>query len=130
MDINKFGLDWLLQSTKLEVFFTDYWEKRPLTLFRGDEGYFRHLLSLEDMDHILSSHDLRHPSLQLVKNSAPVPPPRYTTEVDVKGVPVGGVVDLVKMFAEYQQGATITLDQLHRSWAPLARLCASMERFF
>lgn len=130
MDIDQYGLDWLLQPTELEVFFTEYWEKRPLTLFRGDEGYFRHLLSLEDMDHILSSHDLRHPSLQLVKNSAPVAPPRYTTEVDVKGVPVGGVVDLVKMFAEYQQGATITLDQLHRSWTPLARLCASMERFF
>jgi hypothetical protein len=130
MDSNEFGLEWLLRPTDPSVFFTDYWEKRPLTLFRGDEAYLRGVLSLADMDHILSSHNLRYPSLQLVKNSAPVPPPQYTTEVDVKGVPVGGVVDLVKMFAEYQQGATITLDQLHRSWASLARLCAGMERCF
>ena len=79
MNIDQFGLEWLLQPTDLEAFFTDTWEKRPLTLFRGDEAYFRPLLSLEDMDHILSSHDLRYPSVQLVKNSAPVPPPQYTT---------------------------------------------------
>jgi ribosomal protein L16 Arg81 hydroxylase len=128
MESNEFGLDWLLRPTDPKVFFTDYWEKRPLTLLRGDEAYCRPVLSLADMDHILASHDLRYPSVQLVKNSAPVPPPHYTTEVDVKGVPVGGVVDLVKMFAEYQQGATIILDHLHRSWAPLACLCASVER--
>jgi ribosomal protein L16 Arg81 hydroxylase len=129
MNIDRFSPEWLLQPTDVSAFFRDTWEKRPLTLFRGDAAYFRELLSLEDMDHILSSHDLRYPSLQLVKNKAPVPPPQYTTEVDVKGVPVGGVVDLTKMFAAYHQGATITLDQLHRRWPPLARLCAGMERF-
>jgi ribosomal protein L16 Arg81 hydroxylase len=128
MDSKELGLDWLLRPTAPEAFFADYWEKRPLTLLRGDETYFRQVLTLADMDHILASHDLRYPSVQLVKDSAPLPPPQYTTEVDVKGVPVGGVVDPVKLFAAYQQGATVILDHLHRSWAPLARLCASLER--
>src|SRR5437016_4674810 len=88
MDIDRFNLEWLLRPTTLDTFFRDYWEKRPLTVFRGEDAYFREVLSLADMDHILSSHDLRHPSLQLVKNKAPVPTSQYTTEVDVKGVPV------------------------------------------
>jgi hypothetical protein len=36
----------------------------------------------------------------------------------------------VKIFAEYQQGATIIMDEVQRSWPPLAKLCASIERFF
>jgi ribosomal protein L16 Arg81 hydroxylase len=130
MDNNEFGLEWLLRPTEVGTFFTDHWEKRPLTLFRGDEAYYRRVLSLADMDRILSSHDLKQPPVQLVKDGDSVPPPRYTTEVVLKGVPVGAVVDPVRMFAEYQQGATITLDEMHRSWPPLARLCASMERSF
>jgi ribosomal protein L16 Arg81 hydroxylase len=130
MDLNDFGLPWLLRPVEPSAFFADYWEKRPLTLFRGEEAYFRRVLSLEEMDHILSSDDLRHPSIQLVKNSVPLPPAQYTTEVEVKGVPVGGVIDRVRMFAEYQQGATVILDHLHRGWAPLARLCAGLERLF
>jgi ribosomal protein L16 Arg81 hydroxylase len=130
MDSNPFTLEWLLRPTDWKAFVTDYWEQRPFTLSRSDEGYFHSLLTLKDMDQILSSHSLTHPSVQLVKKSGPVPPPQYTTEVDVKGVPVRGVVDLVKLFAEYQHGATIILDHLHRSWVPLGRLCASMEQFF
>ncbi len=122
------SLEWLLSPTTPDAFFGQYWEKRPLVLHRGDESYYRTVLTLADMDRILSSHDLKHPTVQLVKNSASVPPPRYTTTVEVKGVPVGGVIELVKLFAEYQQGATITIDQLHRSWTPLARLCAAVEQ--
>jgi len=130
MNIDQFSLQWLLQPTDVGAFFTDYWENRPLIVHRDDATYFRSLLSLADMDQILSSHDLTHPSLQLVKKNVPVPPPQYTTTVDVKGVATGGVIDLTKMYAEYHHGATITLDQLHRSWPPLARLCADMERSF
>jgi ribosomal protein L16 Arg81 hydroxylase len=127
---NNLSVEWLLRPTGLKEFFNDYWERRPLILSRGDEGYFRHLLSLEDMDQVLSSHELRHPLIQLVKNNARVPPPQWTTEEEVKGAPVGTVADRVKMFGEYQNGATIILDHLHRTWPPLARLCASVERFF
>jgi ribosomal protein L16 Arg81 hydroxylase len=124
------SLAWLLHPTTPEVFFGEYWEQRPLIVHRGDATYFRDLLTLADLDRILSSHDLRHPTIQLVKDRAPVPPPQYTTTVEIKGVPVSGVIELVKLFAEYQAGATITIDNLQRSFAPLARLCASMERLF
>ncbi len=126
----EFSVEWLLGPTDLRTFLSDHWEKRPLTVFRRDETYFRGVLSLEDVDRILSSHDLQHTSVQLVKNGTSVPPPQYTTEIDWQGMKIGGVIDLVKLFAEYQQGATILLDHLHRSWPPLARLCASVERFF
>jgi ribosomal protein L16 Arg81 hydroxylase len=124
------SLPWLIHPTTPDVFFSEYWEQRPLIVHRGDDSYFREVLTLADMDRILASHDLRHPAIQLVKNCAPVPTPQYTTSVEVKGMPVSGVVELVKLFAEYQQGATITIDNLQRSFVPLARMCASMERFF
>src|SRR5262249_29249666 len=109
---------------------SEYWEKRPFTLFRNDDSYFRKVLSLADMDEILSSHDLTYPSVQMVKNSAPIPPPRYASTREHKGVPMGEVVDPMKLFAEYRQGATIIMDEVHQTWPPLARLCASIERFF
>jgi ribosomal protein L16 Arg81 hydroxylase len=130
VDTDPFGLEWLLRPTPQGAFLSDHWEQRPLTVSRGDETYFRDVLTLADVDRILSLHDLRHPALKLVKNSAPVPPPEYTTEGDGKGDPAGGMVDLTKMFTQYQRGATIILDDLHRSWAPLARLCAAAERSF
>src|SRR5262249_13923783 len=130
MDLNQFSLDWLLRPIEPGTFFSDYWEQRPLTLFRDDPAYFRRVLSLEDIDHVLSSNDLKYPAIQLVKNSVPIPVPQYTTEGDVKGVSAGLSIELVKLFAEYQRGATITLNNLERSWLPLAGLCASMERLF
>jgi hypothetical protein len=129
MDQAEFGPEWLLRPTDLSRFLANHWEQQPFTLFRDDNAYFRKVLSLSDMDSILSSHDLKFPAIQLVKNGARLPPPQYTTPRDFKGTPVGEVVDLVRMFAEYQQGATIVLADLHSSWAPLARLCASMEQF-
>jgi hypothetical protein len=128
MDSNRLGLDWLLRPADPHAFFRDHWEQRPLTLARGDETYYRGVLSLADMDTVLSSHDLKYPAVRLVKGGAPVPPPEYTTEAEVKGAPAGAVVDPVKLFAEYRQGATVILSELHRSWAPLARLCAAVER--
>jgi ribosomal protein L16 Arg81 hydroxylase len=129
MDTHDFSLQWLLGPTDPNTFFSDYWQRQPLTLSRGDEGHYRGLLSLEDVDHILSSHDLRHPHLALVKNNAPVPLELWTTE-EAKGGLLGPAVDRVKLVREYQNGATIILDELEKSWPSLARLCAGVERFF
>ena len=57
----------------------------------------------------------------MVKNSAPIPPPQFASPREHKGVPMGEVVDPVKLFAEYRQGATIIMDEVHRTWPPLAR---------
>jgi ribosomal protein L16 Arg81 hydroxylase len=130
MDTSEFGLPWLLSPMDPAQFLADYWEKQPLALLRHDEGYFGSVLTLADMDRILSSNDLRFPAVQLFKNNVQVTPPEYTTEMDTKVGPAASVVDLVKLFAHYQQGATVVIDSLDRSWMPLARLCAGMERAF
>jgi hypothetical protein len=130
MQNSQFGLEWLLAPSDRTAFLSEHWEKKPFTLFRNDESYFRNVFSLADMDDILSSRELIYPTVQMVKNSAPVPPPQFASPREHKGVPMGEVVDPVKLFAEYRQGATIIMDDVHRMWPPLARLCAEIERFF
>jgi hypothetical protein len=38
-----------------------------------------------------------------------------------------GIVDIDRVFAEHQAGATIILEGVHRTWGPLTRFCREME---
>jgi ribosomal protein L16 Arg81 hydroxylase len=125
-----FGVDWLLAPANPAYFFQEYWEKRPFTLQRGDARYYRRLLTLADVDHLLASHDLKFPCIAMYKDRKPVPLPHYTVDMERKRGKLDGVIDAVKLYSEYAEGGTIILDHLHRSWPPLGRLCAAMEEHF
>jgi len=113
-----------------EEFFRDYWEKRPLLLFRSDPGYYADLFSLADVDYLISSTDLRHPAVRLVKNGSEIPLQEYTTDIPWGSHTFERVADADRLLTEYQQGSTIILQALHRSWRPLSQLCRSLERQF
>jgi lysine-specific demethylase/histidyl-hydroxylase NO66 len=45
----------------------------------------------------------------------------------VGGRPYQGAADVAKVYRAFAEGATIVLQSLHRSWAPLARFCRDLE---
>jgi ribosomal protein L16 Arg81 hydroxylase len=49
----RFTFEQIIQPISPEVFFREYWEKRPLHISRGKPGYYSELFSVNDIDTLL-----------------------------------------------------------------------------
>jgi hypothetical protein len=85
------------------------------------------LLSLEDVDHLLTASAIRTPSIRLAKDGSVLPESAYTRSATLAGKPLSGLVDARKALALFDDGATIVFQGLHRYWPPLTRLVAELE---
>jgi ribosomal protein L16 Arg81 hydroxylase len=121
-----FSLEQLLAPVAPRVFLEEYWEQRPLVLKRGEPGYYASLLSAADVDAQVTGSDLTYPEFRLVRSGTPLPLGDYTRTTSSTGAP-RRVADADRIVAEYQAGATVILQGLHRRWPALAALCRSLE---
>ena len=86
------------------------------------------LLSLDDVDHLLTETAIRTPAVRLARDGSVLPESRYTrTGASLAGSPLTGLVDARRLLAEHDAGATVVLQGLHRSWPPLRDLVAQLE---
>ncbi|CAN5548461.1 hypothetical protein BH24ACT11_BH24ACT11_20610 [soil metagenome] len=85
------------------------------------------LLSLDDVDHLLTSTGLRTPALRMAQDGAVIASSRYTRAATLAGVPLTVLVDPVKVFDLMDGGATIVLQGLHRYWEPISELVRDLE---
>jgi hypothetical protein len=103
------------------------WGRRP-TLHEGDDPVgFADLLSLDEVDRILSTTSLRTPSFRLVKAGEQIPESAYTRSGTTGSKPVTGMADPARVFELFEQGATIVLQGLHRYHEPVTRFCRDLE---
>jgi len=109
------------------LFAEKFWARLPLHRPGGEPEGFDDLLSLADVDHIVSSTSIRLPSFRLVKDGKTLPAPAVTKTARTGSQSVSGMADPVKVYREFERGATIVLQGLHRSWLPLARFCRDLE---
>jgi lysine-specific demethylase/histidyl-hydroxylase NO66 len=112
------------------AFVRDHWAKAPLLRRGAGPGGFDDLLSLDDVDRILATTAPRLPAFRMVKDGKPLAPSAYTKSGRVGSQPLDDLADPGKVFDQFAGGATIVLQSLHRSWAPLAAFCRSLELFF
>jgi bifunctional lysine-specific demethylase and histidyl-hydroxylase NO66 len=112
------------------AFVRDHWAKAPLLRRGAGPGGFDDLLSLDDVDRILATSAPRVPAFRMVKDGRPLPPSAYTKSGRVGSRPLDDLADPGKVFDQFAGGATIVLQSLHRSWAPLTAFCRSLELFF
>lgn len=108
-------------------FLDDAWARRPHRLQPPDKDGFADLLSLTAVDHVLTTTAPRTPSFRLVEDGHPLDPSSYTRSGRVGGRPYDGAADVARLSAAVGDGATVVLQSLHRSWAPLARFCRELE---
>jgi hypothetical protein len=85
------------------------------------------LLSLDDVDHLLTSVALRAPALRVVKDGSVLASSRFTRPGSIAGSPLTGLVDPRKVLELFSNGATLVLQGLHRYWPPLAELVRGLE---
>ncbi|MGK7866931.1 cupin domain-containing protein [Falsiroseomonas sp. E2-1-a20] len=89
-----------------------------------DPDRYRHLLSIADLDAFLASDAAARPRVSMAdgsrKGGAAVPEDDYAFE--------DGGVDLPKLFASFDAGATLVVSQFNQLHPPLARYCRGLEQ--
>ncbi len=108
-------------------FLVDHWGRAPLHLSGLDPGGFGDLLSLDDVDHLISSTFLRLPAIRLVRNGIPLDPGTYTRSARLGNKALTDVADPGRVYERFRTGATIVLQGLQRFWPPLTRFCRGLE---
>jgi hypothetical protein len=111
-----------------ERFRTEHWERRPLAVPRDEPGRFDDLLSVSDVERLVTETAIRSPAFRLVKAGETVS--GYTTDLSWRPEPFTGTADVGRVLDEFERGATIVLQALHHSWLPLARFCRDLEATF
>ena len=110
----------------VQSFAEEHWGQKPL-LHRGGAGTFEGLLDLGDVDRLVTESLLRMPAFRLVKDGEPLDPKSYTQTVRIGGSPLERTARPDKVADEFEAGATIVLQALHRQSAPIGRFCRALE---
>jgi ribosomal protein L16 Arg81 hydroxylase len=97
-----------------EAFRAQYWERDVLFLQRQAAGFFADLMTLDDLDRILSASGCYESEVSVTVNG------------HTQAVP-DDYLRLETIYAYYRRGATIGVNFIHRRWEPLAQLCRSMS---
>lgn len=104
------------------LFLSEYFERRHLVIHRGQPDYFHDLMTLSDVDHILSTQVLAGDEMDLVTKSQPVRAQDYTL--------ASGHVDPIRATQQFEAGATMILPALQRRLPRLAAFCRALEGAF
>ncbi len=116
-----------LLSGNAQVFLEKTWASRT-HLHRAEPPDLVGLLSLDDVDELLTSSGLRTPALRLAKDGTVLPESAFTRRgASLAGQPLTGLVDARRVLQLFDEGASIVLQGLHRYWPPLTRLIADLE---
>ena len=123
-DPHRSALD--LLSGDAQTFHHKVWASR-VHVHHTDPADLVGLLSLDDVDRLLTSSALRTPALRLAQDGSVIPPARFTRHATMSGTAVTGLVDGRKVLDLFEGGATVVLQGLHRYHPPLTRLVRRLE---
>jgi bifunctional lysine-specific demethylase and histidyl-hydroxylase NO66 len=93
---------------------------------RDAPGRFDDLLSEADVERLVCSTAIRYPAFRLVREGRQLSVGEYTRHVSWRP-PFTKTVDVPRVLAEWEAGATIVLQALHVSWHPVAVFCRLLE---
>ena len=115
-----------LEPVESATFFAEHWEQRPLVVPRDESGRFDDLLSEADVERLVCSTAIRYPGFRLVREGRQLAVGEYASDVSWRP-PFTGTVDVPRLLAEWEAGATIVLQALHVSLHPVAVFCRLLE---
>lgn len=122
MIASDFTLERILDPVTPAEFFQDYYEIKTLLIQRQQPDYYAPLLSLAEIDRVITTMSLNNDDIQMVNAKDPVRVEDYTYP--------SGMIDPVKLYQKFSDGATIIMPQLHLRLAALADLCRGLELEF
>jgi lysine-specific demethylase/histidyl-hydroxylase NO66 len=93
---------------------------------RDERGRFDDLLSEADVERLVCSTAIRYPAVRLVRDGRQLAVGEFTSDVSWRP-PFTSTVDVQRVLAQWEAGATIVLQALHVNWHPLAVFCRLLE---
>ncbi len=115
-------LGYLIGAGREDDFFARVYEREALVVHHDAPERFAGLISVDDIDRIVTTLDLREGQLALANASANVDSDSYVDGASF--IDRGAVAD------HYRRGATIVLNQAHQFDPALSRLCRGLEHVF
>lgn len=120
----------VIAPLSLDDFLADYWERRPLIIRRNDPDYYHDLLTMADVDYVITNMALRYPAFRVVKYGENIPVESYTKTLESRQVPIPDSIAIDQVMNLYGDGATIIIQSLQRYWKPLATFCDVLGKQF
>jgi len=117
-----FGLAELIDPIGVERFKAEYWDNQHLLVQREQPDYFSGLMTLADMDHLLSTAKVSSSDLRLVAEGTERP---LAELVDSDSGNYTSAVE--ELYRQYRQGATVNLLFVQEQWEPLGLLCQTLS---
>lgn len=115
-------LGYLIGAGREDDFFARVYEREALVVHHDAPQRFAGLISIDDIDRIVTTLDLREGQLALANAAANVDSDSYVDSASF--IDRGAVAD------HYRRGATIVLNQAHQFDPALSRLCRGLEHVF
>jgi ribosomal protein L16 Arg81 hydroxylase len=115
-------LAWTIDPIPVGKFLDAYWERDTLLIQRKRPDYYAGLLSVDEIDRVLTTLNLHHPDVSMVDAARGLKTGDYTF--------ASGLIDVARLYQQFAQGGTIILSQLHLFVPELANYCRAMEREF
>lgn len=112
-------LEWIIDPLSATQFFDSHWEQRALIANRGRPDYYGTLLSLDEIDRVLTTLDRRYPEVVLKSARQPIAAADYTVD--------GRILDVARVYELFSEGATITLAFLDSVLPALESVCRGLE---
>lgn len=109
----------ILAPVQKTRFLEDYWERSPLHVERSKSEYFKALLSIEDIEALLTTGGQVFPDVQLVNASVDIPVSEYTDQ-DRRVIAPG-------LWRHHREGATVVISGAERRFVRLADLCRTVS---
>ncbi len=114
----------------IEDFVGRFYGRQPYCREAVDVPGFQDLISMSDVDEILTNRRLRYPDVRLIRNGQVLDVRDYArmeeTSVDLPSL----IVDPQAVYEEFYRGATIILQEINRYWLPVRSLCEAAANAF
>ncbi len=114
--------DWSIAPITREAFFAESFEKKHIVVHRDEPDYYSALVSLDDIDRVVTTMGLSTPEVNVVQANASITPEDFAYE--------SGFIDAVRVNQLFADGATIILSGLQERLPTLARFCRALENVF
>ncbi|NUQ05108.1 MAG: hypothetical protein HUU31_14580 [Anaerolineae bacterium] len=118
----------LIQPNSIDVFLDTYWQQQELIVKRNAVDYYRDLLTLTDIDTLLTTTEPLEGHFRIVKDGEQLEPKDYTSSITWGNRTSSRVIDVRKAIKYYSEGATIVIEALNRRNKHLSVLCGSLEQ--
>jgi ribosomal protein L16 Arg81 hydroxylase len=105
-----------------QVFFTEYFNKKPMLRKNAVPGDPRDILSLRKLDQLVNLEVVRPPYIKVNLKGNGVPEQGYSRNVVVQGQTITDTVDPEKIYELFRAGATVT-------WCSLNHIVPDMRDF-